>query len=580
MIVYKIKHGIIKKTKIVSKGSVTLSKIRFFALGGLGENGKNMYVVEVDQQFFILDAGIKYPSAELYGVDEIIPDYKVLIRAKDRIKGIFLSHAHEDHVSALPHILKDLNVPVYATHFTMQIIEDLLKDEGFDLSTLTLHTISQNSIIKFGNVRVTFFSTTHSIPESIGIAVHTVDGSIVYTSDFTFDQSGDVKYQTDFRKINEIAEKKVLALLTESLGSTLELNGGVSTQLNHRLNSIYASANGRIIVSLFSSDLRKIQRIIDISLTHKKRIAIIGRRAQRIVDIAIQNGYLNIPESSLVNLRYVDDKNKNDDKDIVCLVTGNRHEPFFMLQRMCKKTDRLIHISPQDTVILMTPPVPGTEKMAARTLDILYRSDAQVMVVDKRLLTSAHATAEEIKMMINLLKPTYIIPTIGEYRHQYGVRRLAMEIGYEQDKVYLLDNGDVLTFDGDDSYVSRSEINVGEILIDGTAVGDVNDFVMKDRELLAEDGALLVVAHVSPKSKSILGEVKIVTKGFVYVQESEEILGKVKETFLEVSKKHLEGKYINWNEYKRDVRNEINRYIYQETKRSPITIPVIISTEG
>ncbi len=580
MIVYKIKHGIIKKTKIVSKGSVTLSKIRFFALGGLGENGKNMYVVEVDQQFFILDAGIKYPSAELYGVDEIIPDYKVLIRAKDRIKGIFLSHAHEDHVSALPHILKDLNVPVYATHFTMQIIEDLLKEEGFDLGTLTLHTISQNSIIKFGNVRVTFFSTTHSIPESIGIAVHTVDGSIVYTSDFTFDQSGDAKYQTDFRKINELAEKKVLALLTESLGSTMELNGGVSTQLNHRLNSIYANANGRIIVSLFSSDLRKIQRIIDISLAHKKRIAIIGRRAQRIVDIAIQNGYLNIPESSLVNLRYVDDKNKNDDRDIVCLVTGNRHEPFFMLQRMCKKTDRLIHISPKDTVILMTPPVPGTEKMAARTLDILYRSDAEVMVVDKRLLTSAHATAEEIKMMINLLKPKYIIPTIGEYRHQYGVRRLAMEIGYEQDKVYLLDNGDVLTFDGDDSYVSRSEINVGEILIDGSAVGDVNDFVMKDRELLAEDGALLVVAHVSPKTKSILGEVKIVTKGFVYVQESEEILDKVKETFLEVSKKHLEGKYINWNEYKRDVRNEVNRYIYQETKRSPITIPVIISTEG
>jgi ribonuclease J len=557
-----------------------MSQVRFFSLGGLGENGKNMYVIEVDQQLFILDAGIKYPSAELYGVDEIIPDYKVLIRAKDRIRGIFLSHAHEDHISALPHILRDLNVPVYATNFTMQIVKDQLKDESYDLSTLTLNTISQNSIIKFGNVKVTFFNTTHSIPESIGIAVHTTEGVIVYTSDFTFDQSSDVKYQTDFRKINELSEKNVLILLSESLGSTLELNGGVNSQMMQKLNSIYANAEGRIIVSLFSSDLRKIQHIIDISLLHKKKIAIIGRRAQRIVDIAIENGYLNIPTESLVSLRYIDEKNKNDDSSIVALVTGNRHEPFFMLQRMCKKTDRLIHIDDQDTVIMMTAPVPGTEKMAARTLDVLYRSDAQVQVIPKRLLTSAHATSDELKMMINLIKPKYIIPTIGEYQHQYGLKKLAIEIGYDPENIFLLDNGDVLTVNGKDTFVSRKEINVGEILIDGTAVGDVNDFVMKDRELLAEDGALLVVAHVSPKLKQIIGDVKIVTKGFVYVQESEELLNKVIQVFKDVSKKHLEGKYINWNDYKKDVRNEVNRYIYQETRRSPITIPVIISTEG
>lgn len=560
-------------------GCVRLSQIRFFALGGLGENGKNMYVVEVDQQLFILDAGIKYPGQELYGVDEIVPDYRMLIRAKDRIKGIFLSHAHEDHIAAIPHILKDMNVPVYASNFTMQIVEDMLKEENIDTSALKLHTITQNSIIKFGNVKVTFFNTTHSIPESVGIAIHTVDGVIVYTSDFTFDQSSDLMYQTDFRKINEIAEKNVLMLLSESLGSTLELNGGVNSTLKHKLNSIYTNAEGRIIVTLFSSDLRKIQRIVDISLAHHKKIAIIGRRAQRIVDIAIQSGYLNIPQESLVSLRFIDDKNKNDDKDIVALVTGNRHEPFYMLQRMCKKADRLIHIQPEDTVILMTPPVPGTEKMAARTLDVLFRSDAQVKQIDKRLLTSAHATADELKMMMNLLKPKYVVPTIGEYRHQYGLKRLALEIGYKNDEVFLMDNGDVLTFDGKDTFVSKNDINVGEILIDGTAIGDVNDFVMKDRELLAEDGALLIVSHINPKTKQILGDIKIVTKGFVYVQESEELLNQVKELFEKISKKHLEGKYINWNDYKRDVRNEINHYIYQQTRRSPITIPVIISTE-
>jgi len=579
LIVYFIKHGIIKKDKTRFEGSENMSQIRFFALGGLGENGKNMYVVEVDSQLFIMDAGIKYPTSELYGVDEIIPDYRVLVRAKDRIKGIFLSHAHEDHIGALPHLLKDLNVPVYATHFTMQIIKDMLVDEGYDIEKLTLNTIHQNSIIKFQNVKITFFSTTHSIPESVGIAIHTMDGVIVYTSDFTFDQSSDVKYQTDFRKINELSEKNVLMLLIESVGSTLDVSHNTSANLNHRINSIYANAEGRIIVSLFSSDLRKIQRIIDISLSHKKRIAIIGRRAQRIVDIAIQNGYLNIPESSLINLKYVDEKHKNDDSDIVALVTGNRHEPFFMLQRMCKKTDRLIHISKEDTIILMTAPVPGTEKMAVRTLDILYRSDAQIKVIDKSLLTSAHATADQLKMMINLLKPKYIVPTIGEYRHQYGLRKLAIEIGYKPDQIFVMDNGDVLTVDEKNTYVSKSDINVGEILIDGTAVGDVNDFVMKDRELLAEDGVLIIVAHVNPKSKQIIGDVEIVTKGFVYVQESLDVLNRVKEKFIEVSKKHLEGKYVNWNDYKRDVRNEIGRFIYQEVKRSPITIPVIISTD-
>ncbi|WP_168711901.1 MBL fold metallo-hydrolase RNA specificity domain-containing protein, partial [Acholeplasma laidlawii] len=299
----------------------------------------------------------------------------------------------------------------------MEVVKDSLKEKNFDLNQLTLNTIDQNSIIRIGNVKITFFSTTHSIPESVGIALHTVDGVIVYTSDFTFAQYSDPNYQTDFPKINDLAQKNVIALLVESLGSTLIQDGGIHNALTHKINSVYANAEGRIIVSLFSSDLQKIQRIVDISLNHHKKIAIIGRRAQRIVDIAIEKGYLVIPKEALVNLKFIDEKNKNDANNLVCLVTGNRHEPFYMLQRMCRKQDRLIHISENDTILLMTSPVPGTEKMAARTLDILYRSDANIEVVDKRLLDSNHATAEEIKMMINLLRPKYIIPTIGEYRH-------------------------------------------------------------------------------------------------------------------------------------------------------------------
>lgn len=557
-----------------------MSQVRFFALGGLAENGKNMFVVEVDNDLFILDAGIKYPTSELYGVDEIIPDYRGLIKVKNRVKGIFMSHGHEDHIAALSHILKDLNVPVYATNFTMELIKDNLKDAGYNLEDLNLNIINQNSIIKFGNVRVSFFNTTHSIPESVGIAVQTTSGTIVYTSEFTFDQSGDTKYQTDFRKINEITDKKVLALLIESIGSSETRQSHMNTELDHRLNSIFTNADGRILISLFSSDLLKIQRVVDIALEHKKKIAIIGRKAQRIVDIAIKEGYLQIPAESLINLRFVDEKNKNDDKDIVALVTGSRHEPFYMIQRMCKKSDRLVHINERDTVVIMTAPVPGTEKMAARTIDILFRSEARVEVIDKKLLSYSHASADEVKMMINILKPQYIIPVIGDYRHQYGVRKLAMEIGYKENDVFLMDNGDVLTFDTDGAFVSKKDINVGEILIDGTAIGDVNDFVLRDRELLAEDGALIIVAHIDPRKKVLVGEIEIVTKGFVYVKESEELLQSIKDEFIKVSGKHLKTKYINWNDYKRDVRNVLSRFIYQETRRNPITIPVIISTES
>ncbi|MDY0278042.1 MAG: ribonuclease J [Acholeplasma sp.] len=555
-----------------------MSQIRFFALGGLAENGKNMYIIDVDGDLFILDAGIKYPSSELYGVDEIIPDYRGLIRVKNRIKGFFMTHAHEDHIAALPHILKDLNVPIYATNFTMEIIKDTLKDEGYNLDDLKLHVVTQNSIIKFGNVRVTFFNTTHSIPESIGVAIQTVRGSIVYTSDFTFDQSGDVRYQTDFGKISEITEKNVLALLTESVGSMESKTSHMNQELDHKLNSIMANASGRVLVSLFSSDLLKIQRVVDIALAHKKKIAIIGRKAQRIVDIAIEQGYLEIPEEALTNLRYIDEKNKNEDNDIVALITGSRHEPFYMIQRMCKKSDRLIHINEHDTVIIMTAPVPGTEKMAARTIDVLFRSDAKVEVIDKKLLSYSHASGDEIKMMINMLKPKYIIPVIGEYRHQYHVRKLAKQLGYKEEDVFIMDNGDVLTFE-DKPFVSKKDIAVGDILIDGTAVGDVNDYVLRDRELLAEDGALILVAHVDPRKKEIVGNVEVVTRGFVYVKEAEELLNAIKNEFLKISKKHLSGKYINWSEFKKDAKNVISKFIFQETKRNPITIPVIISTE-
>lgn len=554
-------------------------KIHVYALGGLGENGKNMYVVDVDEQIFILDSGIKYPTSELFGVDEIVPDYRMLMNKKHKIKGIFMSHAHEDHIGAISHLLKDINVPIYATNFTMEIIKDSLKDKGYDLEIFEFNTITPYSTIKFGEVKVTFFKTTHSIPESVGIVIQTLDGSIVYTSDFTFDQSNDSNYQTDFQKINEIGERKVLLLMVESINSTLPLDGRMNHMLDSELNRIISHTNDRIIVSLFSSDLLKIQKVIDIALKYDKRIAIIGRKAQRIVDIAIKMNYLTIPENKLTNLRYIDDKNQNDDPDLVCLVTGDRHEPFYMLQRMVKKHDRLIHINENDTVIIVTSPIPGTEKMAAKTLDTLYRTDATIEVIDKSYLTINHATRDEIKMMISILKPQYIMPVIGEYRMQYHLQSLAKEIGYDEKEVFLMNNGDVLRFTDGKPVVQRDRYRTGDILIDGSQAGDVNDIVIHDRELLSEDGALICIGHIDPKNKSLIGEVEVVMKGFMPEIDFEPHREQIKIIFKEAALNHFTNKYINWNDLKSTIRDDINKYLYKETKQRPVTIPVLISTE-
>ena len=556
-----------------------MSQIKLFALGGLGEDGKNMYVVEVDQKIFVLDAGIKYPTVELYGIDAIIPDFSYLVENKKRIQGLFLSHGHEDHIGALPHLLKEINVPIYASDFTMELIQDSLKEEGIPIETYKFFRVNQDANLSFGNVKVNFFSTTHSIPESLGIVIKTKDGNIIYTSDFTFDQNVDEHYRTSFKKINEVGQNTLCALV-ESVGATYTGNATSAIELYHKLNSIFTTAPGRIIFSLFSSDLLKIQKVVDLAIQYNKRIAVIGRRAQRIVDLAINLGYLKVPEASLATLRYIDDKNKNDDKDLVALVTGSRHEPFFMLQRMVKKADRLIHINDQDSVVLMTSPIPGTEKMAARTLDVLHRTDASIHLIHKNILTPSHASSEEIKMFINMITPQYIVPVIGEYRHQYALLKAVKPLGYDESKTFLLDNGDVLEFNDGIPKKGKSSVKSGDVLIDGAIAGDVNEVVIRDRELLSEDGVLLIVANVNPRTKKVLNEPEIVTRGFVYVKESEEVLQGVKDIFNKVSEKHLKSKYINWSDYKNDLRNDVNRYLYKETKRSPITIPVIISTEA
>ena len=556
-----------------------MSKIKFFALGGLGENGKNMYCLDINNKIFILDAGLKYPSHELFGVDSIVPDFDYLEENVDRIVGIFLSHGHEDHIGAVPKLLKTVKVPIYASYFTLALLKDLITDQGLNVNDYKFNQVTCDKTEKFGNIGVDFYRVTHSIPESLGIAISTPDGVIVYAPDFTFDQNVSGAYKTDFLKLSSIAGKKVLALLVESLGAERVGKTHSSDALEYALNQAFYKAEDRIIVSAFSTDLMRIQKIIDISLKYDKNIVIIGRKTQRTVDIAVNLGYLQIPKDKLTNLRFIDDKNKNELKDSVILVSGDRHEPFYMLQRMVKKLDRLIHIKKSDSIILMTPPVPGTEKIAARTLDILYRFDTNVIKIDKNILPPAHASSEEIKLLINILQPEYIIPVVGEYRHQYALKKLCYQLGYTEDKVFSLDNGDVVEFEKGVGIKTKNKITSGDILVDGILDGDLSNVVLRDRELLSEDGVLLIIANVDARRKEIVTSPEVVSRGFVYMKENEVMVEEIELIFTKVSEKMFAGKYIDWRIYNKALKDEISKFLYRKTKRRPIIIPVIIDTQ-
>ncbi|MBN2604741.1 MAG: ribonuclease J [Bacilli bacterium] len=556
-----------------------MSNIKFFALGGLGENGKNMYCLDISNKIFILDAGLKYPTTELFGVDSIVPDFDYLEQNKERIAGIFLSHGHEDHIGAVPKLLKSIKAPMYGSYFTLALLKDLLNEQGLNAEDYQFIEVSGEKTLSFGDVEVDFYRVTHSIPESLGIAINTNDGVIVYAPDFNFDQNVRGVYKTDFDKLSKIAGKKVLALLVESLGAERVGYTHSSESLDYALNQAFYQAESRIIVSAFSTDLVRIQKIIDISLKYDRSIAIIGRKTQRTVDVAVNLGYLKIPEGKLVSLKFIDDKNKNELKDSVVLVTGDRHEPFYMIQRMVKKLDRLIHMNHDDTIILMTPPIPGTEKIAARTLDVLYRFDANVVKISKSILPPSHASSEDIKLLVNILQPKYIVPVIGEYRHQYALNNLCIQLGYDKNHVFVLDNGDILEFENGEVSTQKTKVNSGDIFVDGILDGDLNNVVLRDRELLAQDGVLLLIANVDARRKQVVTTPEIVSRGFVYMKENEELIKEVENIFYGVAEKIFKNRYVDWRLFKENVKDEISKYLYKVTSRRPIIIPVIIDTQ-
>ena len=555
-----------------------MSKIKFLGLGGLGEKGKNMYVLEIDDRIFILDAGLKYPSVELYGVDTVIPDITYLIENKERVQGIFLSHCHEEHIGAIPELLKNLDVGVFGTHFTISLVEEVLNDAGMNISNHRLYRINQDKVLKFGPIVVEFFNMSHSVPENIGIAIKTEDGTIVFAPSFTFTTNVDKRYSTNFVKIASISQNGVLALLTESLGTSNVDRISNDYLMNYKVMEVLQK-QGRVIFSLYSSDLDRIQKVVNICVSQNRKVAIIGRKVQKIINVAMNSDYLKIPQENLVNLRYIDDVNTNEDDNLAVIVAGLRHEPYFMLQRMSRGQDRLIQINENDHVVIMAPPVTGTERMEAKTLDLLYKQGARVSVLKKGVLRSYHADSEDLKMLYDILKPKYIIPIVGEYRHQYKQKEVAMEAGYDEKNIILLDNGMVCEFENGELISTDKKVQVGDVLVDGSIIGDINEVVLKDREMLSSDGVLIVVVHIDARTRKIVKAPTFVSRGFISKAPFEEVTKELEDDSYEVINNYFRNKYIDWNDLKGELRDVLNKTIYTLTKKNPIIIPNVIDID-
>jgi ribonuclease J len=522
-----------------------MANIKFCALGGLGENGKNLYIFEVDNKIFILDAGTKHPSFDLYGIDTVIPDITYLIENKDRIQGIFLSHGHADHVGAVPEILKSINVGVYGTNFTLSLVELELIEAEMNVSDYKLYRINIDKDYIFGNVIVNFYSTSHSVPESCGIAIKTSDGALVYAPDFNFASNTDPRYQVSFNRLVDVAKDGVLALFSESLGAVNIGRAADDYAMLHLVSDVLQKSN-RVIFSMFSNELQRIQKVINICIANNRRVAIIGLKVQKTINVGMKNGYLKIPEDKLVTLKYMTDEIKNDDKDLAVIITGNRHEPYHTLQRMTTGVDRLIKIKEDDQIVIISQPMPGTEILAQKVIGLLYRQNAKVNIIPKSLLQSSHADSEDLKLLYNMLKPKYIIPVVGEYRHQVMQKQIALDAGYPEEKIILLDNGQMITFENGQLLTNKTQIKAGDVLVDGSFVGDINEVVLKDREMLSHDGLILVVVTIDARIKSIIAGPKVVLKGFMTGETAEDVIEEIEIITEKIVDNHFSKKYIDW----------------------------------
>lgn len=569
---------ICKRNNQKKYGGVILSEekgnLSIIPLGGVGEIGKNMFAFQYQDEIIVVDAGLKFPDEELLGIDIVIPDYTYLIENKEKIKGLVITHGHEDHIGGVPYLLKHMTIPVYGTKLTLGLVENKLKEHNLS-GVIKLNIVQNTQRIKLGDhFEVEFFHVNHSIPDSVGLIIKSPEGMIVHTGDFKLDQTPVDGKVTDYQRLSKLGAQRVLALMIDSTNAEREGYTRSERSVGLTLDDAFATSKNRIIVATFASNVHRIQQIIDSAMKFERKVAVVGRSMLNVIEIARNLGYLTVPDGVIID---IDEINRIPADELVILSTGSQGEPMSALSRMARGSHRNVDIVPGDHVILSATPIPGNEKLVAKTIDLLFKCGADVTYHSSSgIHVSGHASQEELKLMMNMVKPRYIIPVHGEYRMTRAMIDLSEQVGIPEENVILSEIGDVIEFDKGRASIT-GKVASGNVLIDGLGIGDVGNIVLRDRRLLSQEGIIVVVLTISKKDGSILAGPDVISRGFVYVRESEKLLDDANRVVKDaLDRMAADNKMNDWSSVKTIVRDSLGKFVYDKTRRRPMVLPIIM----
>ncbi|MDK2798858.1 MAG: ribonuclease [Clostridiales bacterium] len=549
------------------------SKLKIIPLGGLNEIGKNLTVFEYGNDIIILDCGLAFPEDEMLGVDLVIPDTSYLFKNKEKIRAIVLTHGHEDHIGALPYVLKDINVPVYGTKLTLGLVENKLKEHGL-LSSVKLQTIKAGDEVYLGAFKVEFIRSTHSIADAVAIALHTPIGIVVHTGDFKVDYTPiEGNNMIDIARFGQLGKMGVLALMADS--TNVERPGYTMSErtVGETFEEIFRYCDQRILVATFASNVHRVQQVINAAVLYGRKVAVCGRSMVNVVNVAIELGYMNVPEGTLIDIDHI---NRYKNNQVVIITTGSQGEPMSALYRMAFSDHKKVDIVPGDLVIISATPIPGNEKLVSKVINELFKKGADVIYESLAdIHVSGHACQEELKLIHSLVKPKFFIPVHGEYRHLKQHANLAERLGLKKKNIFIMDIGQVLELTEDSARITGT-VPAGKVLVDGLGVGDVGNIVLRDRQHLAQDGLIVVVVTISGENGSVIAGPDVISRGFVYVRESEALMEEVKGIAKTALSKCEEKKIKDWSTIKSTIKGSLSEFLYERTKRKPMILPVIM----
>lgn len=554
--------------------AIKVKTLSFYAMGGINEIGKNMYVLQYDDDIVLVDCGGMFPDESLLGIDLIIPDISYLEENREKIRAMIVTHGHEDHIGGVPYFLKKINVPIYATRFTLGLIQLKLDEHRLSRDT-KLVTIDGNSQLEFGKIKVSFFRVSHSIPDCLGIVFDTPEGKVVHTGDFKFDLTPENNQYSDIHKMANIGQEGVLALISESTNAERKGLTPSEEMVGNHLYEAFMKADGKVFVSTFASNVNRVQQVVEACMKTGRKLALLGRSMVNVVDVAIERGYLLVPEGMLIEVSEIE---SFAPEKVAILCTGSQGEPNAALARLATGNFRDASIYPGDTVIMAASPIPGNEKDVSRIIDNLFQLGARVIYGSGSttgMHVSGHGYQEDLKLMLTLMKPTYFIPIHGEYRMLHHHRMLAEAVGVEKGNTFIIRNGDVVDIENGVARQTRT-IPAGDTYVDGISVGDVGEAVLRDRKQLSEDGMVVIVLTLSKRDHRIIQGPDTITRGFVYVKDSEDLLRQINRLVKETVNDLQEDNVRQWNVIKNSIRKAVGKYLFANTKRKPMILPVII----